>query len=299
MVAAAKPQAQATSTANPAGPEVYKVGDVISIGDTVMVVLGWDEPAGNQFAKPDAGNKFVAVEIILVNRGNSPSSVSSLLQMALKDDTDQKYSIDLMASAVVSSSLDGELAPGEKVRGRAAFQVPGTAKGLKFVFDATVFGTGKVFVDLGPEPIMLEAPPSIQGEAEQQVYQVGQSVEVENLVLTVNAVTSLTGDQFNKPEPGNVFLVVDLTIENKGKSAEAISSMLQIWLKDVEGRKYTLDLSASVAAGGATPDGELAPGERTRGKVGFQVPESVQGLTLVFDASVFGGGKVFVELSSQ
>jgi hypothetical protein len=43
-------------------------------------------------------------------------------------------------------------------------------------------------------------------------------------------------------------------------------------------------------------DGEITPGEKLRGQVGFQIPEDAQGLTFVFDADVFGHGKVFVAL---
>jgi hypothetical protein len=47
-----------------------------------------------------------------------------------------------------NSSPDGEIAPGETVRGQIGFQVPATATGLTFVFDADVWGTGKASVAL-------------------------------------------------------------------------------------------------------------------------------------------------------
>jgi len=167
---------------------------------------------------------------------------------------------------------------------------------LVFVFDAEVFGTGKVFVELGPEPIAVEPPAQLAGEQEQAIFAVGDIVEIGDLTLTVNEATFPPGDEFNKPEAGNKFMVVDVTLENKGAEAEVISSLMQMYLKDATGQKYELDLMASVASGGATPDGEIAPGEKIRGQVSFQVPENAQGLVFVFDADVFGHGKVFVTL---
>jgi len=275
----------------------YKVGDVVSIGDHVLVVLGWENVQPNDFSKPDAGKKFVAVELLIVNNSQSAMSVSTLLQMSMKDDTGQKYDVDFMASSAIGgASVGGELAPGEKVRGKVGFQVPENATGLQFVFDASVFGSGKVFVDLGAEPVTVEPPANIAGETSQQTYNVGDVIAIGTTNLTVNQVLYPAGDDFNKPKAGFKFLVVDITIENTGATAISVSSLLQMSVKDSSGQEFDVDLMASVASGGTPPDGEIAPGEKLRGQVGFQVPENATGLVFVFDADVWGSGKVFVAL---
>lgn len=114
--------------------------------------------------------------------------------------------------------------------------------------------------------------------------------------LTINQVLSPTGDQFNQPNPGNKFLVVDLTIQNQGTTAINFSTMLQTWLKDPSAQKYNVDFMASMASGQSSPDGEIAPGETLRGQVGFQVPATATGLVFVFDADVWGTGKAFIAL---
>ncbi|NOZ71637.1 MAG: DUF4352 domain-containing protein [Chloroflexi bacterium] len=285
------------STSTPQGPETYKVGDVISIGNMVMVVLGWETVDGDEFNKPDEGKRFIAVDVLFVNQGTKADSISTMLQMGLKDDTGQKYSVDLMAQvAASSSSVDGEISPGERLRGKVGFQVPQDASGLVFVFDADVFGTGKVFVELGPKPVSLQPPKGVLGEEKQTTFAIGDVIEVGDLVVIVNNVAFPPGDEFNKPDKDNKFVVVDLTLKNNGSKSVAISSLLQMSLKDTTGQKYGVDLMATVASGGSTPDGEIAPGEKVRGQVGFQVPESAEGLVFVFDADVFGYGKVFVAL---
>ncbi|MFN7037476.1 MAG: DUF4352 domain-containing protein, partial [Bellilinea sp.] len=273
----AESQQQEQPTQAPASvtQQNYKVGDVVSIGDYVLVVLGWENVQPSDFSKPDAGKKFVAVELLIVNNSESAKSVSSLLQMSLKDKTGQKYDVDFTAStAIGGASIDGELTPGEKVRGKVGFQVAENTRDLQFVFDADVFGSGKVFVDLGAEPITVEPPATIAGETSQQTYNVGDVITMGTINITVNEVLYPAGDNFNKPDPGFKFLVVDLMIENTGTTAISVSSLLQMSIKDASSQKYNVDLMASVAAGGSSPDGEIAPGEKLRGQVGFQVPEN-------------------------
>jgi hypothetical protein len=292
-----QPQEQPTQAPAPVTQQIYNVGDVIAIGDHVLVVLGWENIQPSDFSQPDAGKKFVAVEMLIVNNSQTAMSVSSLLQMSMKDDTGQKYDSDFMASTAINNAgIDGELSPGEKVRGKVGFQVAENAQGLQFVFDASVFGTGKVFVNLGTEPVKVEPPAELAGESAQQTFNVGDVVAMGTTNVTVNEVLYPTGDQFNQPNAGFKFLVVDLTIENVSASAISVSTLLQTSVKDSSSQKYDVDLMASVASGGSSPDGEIAPGEKLRGQVGFQVPVDATGLVFVFDADVWGSGKVFVAL---
>lgn len=112
----------------------------------------------------------------------------------------------------------------------------------------------------------------------------------------VNDVTYPPGSQFFQPKPGNKFVVIDITFENKGAEAVSVSSLLQMSLKDLDGNKYGVDLMATSAADGSSIDGEIAPGEMVRGQIGFEIPKSVAGLVFVFDADVWGTGKVFIDL---
>ncbi len=288
---------QPTQAPAPVTQQNFKVGDVVSIGDNVLVVLGWENVPASDFSTPDAGKKFVAVELLIVNKSQSSMSVSTLLQMSMKDNTSQKYDVDFMAStAIGGSSVDGELAAGEKLRGKVGFQIPENAQGLQFVFDASIFGSGKVFVDLGAEPVKVEPPAELVGETAQQTYNIGDVIAMGTTNITVNQVLYPAGDQFNTPNAGNKFLVVDITIENKGATAISVSTFLQMSIKDASSQKYDVDFMASVASGGSSPDGEIAPGETLRGQVGFQVPANATGLVFAFDADVWGTGKVFVAL---
>ena len=130
--------------------------------------------------------------------------------MTLKDETAQSYDVDLMAEvALDSSGVDGELSPGEKVRGKVGFQVPVDFQDLEFVFDESFWGTGKVFVNLGSEPVSVEPPAEMAGENEQQIFQIGDTVTIGDSLLIVLGWEELSGDDFTQPDEGNKFIGVD------------------------------------------------------------------------------------------
>jgi hypothetical protein len=130
--------------------QTYKIGDVIQVGDLTLVVNGISFPEPKEFFEPEEGKKFVAVDVTFENKGDKSASLFAMMQMSLKDDAGRDYSQDMSADISADSSApNGEIVPGEKKRGLIGYQVPDDAKGFQFVFDASLFKTGKIFVDLG------------------------------------------------------------------------------------------------------------------------------------------------------
>lgn len=286
----------ATVPPTPAGPQVFKIGDIVKIGDSVLLVLGWRDIPEDKFSKPDAGQKFIAVDVILVNASAEPLSVSSMMQVGLKDETGQKYDTDLSASvAAKQDGIDGTLMAGERVRGAVAYQVPVEVKGVQFVFDASLFDAGKVFVDLGETPQVIDPPAQIEGETAQPVKSLGEAIKSGPFEITVNSATEPKSDKYTKPAKGHRFIAIDVTLVNQADKATMLSSDLQMWLKDATGQRYKSSLSATMAAGKA-PSGEIAVGEKVRGQVGFEIPADLTGWVFVFDGDLFGADKVNIAL---
>ncbi len=153
------PDAPELAPASPTPPAVYRIGDDIHIGDWNLAVLGWAEVPGTTGNAPRSGQRFVAVDVVLINVAQGPRNLSPLLQMSLKDDTNRKYDWNLAAQAASGAGLpSGEVSPGERIRGTVGFQIPQDSTGLTFVFDAAVIGSGKVVVALGDLPQSLDAP---------------------------------------------------------------------------------------------------------------------------------------------
>ena len=285
------------SQSMPPAETIYQVGDIISIQNTILVVLGWDNPPGGDFNPPAEGKKYLAVDVLLANQGENSFNISPVFQMTLKDPSGQKYNVNGKANlASGSNPPNGELNPGEIIRGKVGFHVPQDLTHFIFVFEANLWGLGEVSVDLGSTPIAMEPPADLNLAHSQQVYKIGDLIEISDLAIQVIQVTYPAGNDFVKPKEDYKFAAVDVQVENMGDTTQEISSIVQMYLKDSTGEKYTFHLGAQSIVDSGLPDDELQPGERVRGQIGFQVPENVAGLVFVFDAEVFGFGKVFIAL---
>ena len=92
----------------------------------------------------------------------------------------------------------------------------------------------------------------------------------DDLLITLNSVTSSKGDEFEKPEHDQ-YLLLDLTIENTGKESETVSTLLQMVLYDAD--NYSYDIALYTGTQGSV-DGEIGAGRKVRGEVAFDVPNS-------------------------
>jgi hypothetical protein len=276
---------------------IYEVGDIVSINDAVLVILGWDQPPGGDFNPPDEGKKYLVVDLMIANQGERSFNSSPVFQMTLKDPSGQKYNINGKANiASGSNTPNGEVNPGEVIRGKVGFHVPEDLINFIFVYEANLMGIGEVSVNLGGTPIAMDPPSDLNLAHRQEIFSVGEQIEISGLVIQVLGVSYPSGTDFVKPKEDYKFVSVDVQVENQGESIQEITSIAQMYLKDNTGEKYTFHLGAQSIIDSGLPDDELQPGERIRGQIGFQVPTDAEGLIFVFDAEIFGFGKVFITL---
>jgi hypothetical protein len=282
----------------PPQPKTGKIGEVIQSGDLTLYVVGWDIIPAAEYTKPNPGKKFMAVEIVLVNSGESSLRIGHT-EFYIKDSTGQLYEKDYSAEMAGGfQTIQMELAPGERVWGKVGFQVPESAGGLQFVFEMGSWmeaNVGKIFVDLDPQPVQVQLPGDLPGERKPQLHSASQPVQLDDVVITINGVGYPEAGKYTFPLPGNKFMVVDVTFENKGSSSVPLYTGLLL-IKDSRDWLCLEDGMAIMAAGGSRLQGELTAGEKLRGQVGFQVPENATGLILVFDNDIYKPGKVFIAL---
>lgn len=116
--------AEVAETPTPGLPEHQGyIGQPVGSGKYQLTVTGVEDPydSGNQFIQPDAGNRFVVVNIELRNTGSSGSiSIFPLWDVVLLDSTDLVHDADFM---ITEFSAD-ELGAGERGVGRVGFEVP-------------------------------------------------------------------------------------------------------------------------------------------------------------------------------
>ncbi|QGQ97039.1 DUF4352 domain-containing protein [Paenibacillus psychroresistens] len=103
-----------------------------------------------------------------------------------------------------------------------------------------------------------------------KTFSIGDTVKFNDLEITLNGVRGNKGSDFDTPEEA-MFIILDLTIENKGTDSAAISTLMSMALNDAESFKLDVALFTDVKG---SLDGELAAGRKVRGEVAFDAPES-------------------------
>jgi hypothetical protein len=79
---------------------------------------------------------------------------------------------------------------------------------------------------------------------------------------------------FVVPKEGTVFVILDVTFENRGQAEITIGSRY-MRLADAAGTAYPRSL---VGASKPSPDSTLGPGKSSRGQIAYEVPKDARGL---------------------
>ena len=134
-----------------------------------------------------------------------------------------------------------------------------------------------------PTPEPTEAP-----EQDDLNLALGQTANVGDAEVTAHSFRLDSGGEFFAPDAGNVWIVVDATIVNTGDNEYNFSSLLQLAVRDTEGREYDVTFGPDIAS---QLDGTILAGDNLRGETAFEVPEAaLPGLKFVFK-QVFGSGQ--------
>lgn len=128
----------------------------------------------------------------------------------------------------------------------------------------------------------------------------GEIIESGDLVLQVLGWNIHEGfGETYVAESGKMLITVDLIIVNRGNEPVVIGTLYGMKLRDGAGQIYEHDVKGVVASHSYSPLGEFEPGERIRGRVGFQVPKEPDGMTFIFDSGEFYAGEILVELNAE
>ena len=142
--------------------------------------------------------------------------------------------------------------------------------------------------DTGPAAADASAPAE---PTEQSVFGVGETVELNDVAVTLADVRESTGDGFMTPQEGQVFLVCEFEIENGSDREIAVSSMLSFQAY-VDEYAVNLDISAMALEGKTQLDGSIAAGKKMRGVVGYAAAADWSELELRFTPDFWTGREI-------
>lgn len=129
-----------------------------------------------------------------------------------------------------------------------------------------------------PQPDNTDSGTVSGGESK---FYVGDRVELNGIVASLDAVTESSGSAYNKPADGNVFVLCTFTIENNSSSEINISSIVCF---DAYCDSYACNysLSAQLESTGNQLDGTVAAGKKMNGTIGYEVPADWSELEIHF-----------------
>lgn len=103
--------------------DTFGLNETAVFKDLKFTATTLEESKGEQFFEPESGNVFVGVQFTIENISDEEQSVSSILLFDAYAD-DVKCSYSLSAAMAFDGTLDGSLAPGKKLVGYYAVEVP-------------------------------------------------------------------------------------------------------------------------------------------------------------------------------
>lgn len=141
-----------TNPAKEEAQEVYKLGDKVQMGDIILTVNKIQTSQGGQYLKPSSGNQWIELNITMENTGSNQEYIATMGQMFVIDKDSNQYQTTVTAKRMEnpgSLGLDGALIAKAKKTDWVGFEVPKTATGMKFQYNASFWGNKNIIVDLG------------------------------------------------------------------------------------------------------------------------------------------------------
>jgi len=131
--------------------KVYKVGDQVKLGNAIVTVNKVEFSNGGEFLKPAEGNEWIDLNITVENTGSSEQYLTTLGQMFIRDGAGNSYQIASTSKSTenINQMLDGTIIAKSKRTGWVGFEIKKGATGLQFQYNDSMWGSGKIIVDLG------------------------------------------------------------------------------------------------------------------------------------------------------
>lgn len=109
---------------------------------------------------------------------------------------------------------------------------------------------------------------------EKKEFQVGETVSLKDVNVTLISSTESAGSEYVKPDDGKEFLILEFNIENNSSKDINISSVanFEAYCDDYSLNQDILGQQAPEAEGKTQLDGSVASGKKMNGIIVYQVP---------------------------
>ncbi len=265
---------QSTEASQPPTDQELAVGDSVEVegveatlnGVRILPTTDFDQPLEN----PD--NRFVAADLTFENVSEEAISISSLLELVLKNE--EGYSASQTFHSQQRELAEGEISPGQKASGEIVYEVPPESRGLQL--DYKPFARGGTYTwaigDLqgiataprpqepapptpeatrpAPEPTII-APPASDTEVAEAAEDYYQAVDREDWAYTYANLDAATRalyaedewflkNQFFADTEGLELSTVDVVVEGSTSDPEVGVTVYRTFKDGTSIDRYTL-----------------------------------------------------------
>ncbi len=123
-----------------------------------------------------------------------------------------------------------------------------------------------------------------------------ETAEMNDVQVRMTDYKESYGSEWNSPDDGKVFVLVEFEISNNSDSEVAVSSTLSFDAY-VDGYSTNLSISALMEKDGEQLDGSIAPGMKMLGCIGYEVPEDWENIEIHFSDNVWSSNQFKFQIS--
>ena len=139
-------------------------------------------------------------------------------------------------------------------------------------------------------------PTTDQTQTDGKHFKVGETVKTgDTWEVTVNSAKTSNGDDYEKPDAGNTFIIINVTTHNISNKEQIVSSLLNFKLKDSDGTEGKVAFLGTGTS--QPPDGKVAAGDQARGDLVYQVSASKKQFTLSFENDILQSGQTIWDIN--
>lgn len=131
-------------------------------------------------------------------------------------------------------------------------------------------------------------------QSEKTEYNQGEEAILGKGAITITKVEKSQGTQWDKPKSGKEFVIVHLSIENKGNSNLSYNPFY-FKMQNSQGQQESMTFT-TVDQDTSLQSGELIPGGKVTGTIAFEQPKGDTGLVLIYNDSIWSSKELKIKL---
>lgn len=125
-------------------------------------------------------------------------------------------------------------------------------------------------------------------------YSIGEEAILGDGAITVTAVERSQGNEWDKPKSGKEYVIVSVTIENKGEDNLSYNPFY-FKMQNSQGQQESMTFS-TINNDTALESGELIPGGKISGTIIFEQPTGDSELTLIYNDNIWSSQELKIKL---